>query len=101
MSHAWEKFYEAVRSLASWGSIQKRLANTYICYLAQLESSSLPKEIQSDFDDFRNKLTDNQPFGEEDAVQAKIDKMTDQDAFEYAERIIDMYEYIVRREGPL
>jgi hypothetical protein len=101
MSQAWEKFYEAVRSLASWGTIQERLANTYICYLAELESDNLPEEIKNDFDDFRNKLTDNKPLGEENAVEIKIKNMSDQEAFEFTERIIDMYEYIARREGPL
>ncbi len=101
MSLAWERFYEAVRSLASWGTIQERLSNTYICYLGQLEKDELPPEVQGNFLDLCRSITDGKPFGDGSIVREMVSRMSDEEAFEHAEKIIDIYDNIARHEGPL
>jgi hypothetical protein len=101
MTLAWERFYEAVRSLASWGSIQERLANTYIYYLGQLENEELPAEVRENFLDLRQSITAGKDFGDGSIVRQTVSKMSDEEAFEYVEKIIDIYDNITRQEGPL
>lgn len=101
MSLAWERFYEAVRSLGSWGTIQERLSNTYICYLGQLDKEELPVDIQSNFIDLQRSLTVDKPFGDGSVVKKTVAGMSDEEAFEQVEKIIDIYDYIARLEGPL
>ena len=101
MSVAWERFYEAVRSLASWGTIQERLANTYICYLGQLDKNELPADIQNNFQNLCMGLTGGKPFRDGSVVKETVSRFTDEEAFEYVEKIIDMYDHITRKEGQL
>ena len=101
MSLAWEKFYEAVRSLASWGTIQERLSNTYICYLGQLDKEELPPEVQKNFLDLCQSITAGKPFGDGCVVRETVSGMSNEEAFEHAEKIIDIYDNIARKEGPL
>jgi len=101
MSLAWEKFYEAVRSLASKGSLQERLANTYICYLGQLEKDDVPVEVRENFFDLHKSITTGKEFGDGSIVRQTVEKMSDEEAFEHIEKIIDIYDNIARREGPL
>lgn len=101
MSEAWERFYEAIRSLSSWGTIQQRLANTYLFYLVDVKRQELPEEIRKNFDDLCKALTGGGSFDDETAVRNTASKLTNEEAFEYAERIIDMFDFIARRQGPM
>jgi hypothetical protein len=101
MSLAWERFYEAVRSLASWGTIQERLSNTYICYLGQLDIDELSPDVRENFQDLCLSITAGKPFGDGTIVRETVSGMTDEEAFEHAEKIIDIYDNIARKEGPL
>jgi len=101
MSEVWERFYEAVRSLSSWGTIQQRLANTYLFYLIDVKKEQLPEEIRENFADLCRAFTGGGSSDDEKTVRGSVDKLTREEAFEYAERIIDMYDFIARRQGPL
>jgi HEPN domain-containing protein len=101
MTLAWERFYEAVRSLASWGSIQERLANTYIYYLGQMENEEIPEEVRENFLDLRRSITAGREFGDGSIVRETVGKMSKEEAFEHAEKIIDIYDNIARQEGPM
>ena len=100
INYGWEKFHLAVLSLASGsGSIQSRLANVFVSSLKRVEpSKDLPPELQAEFASILQEMTSVQPKGKEGSLAASAQAMSTERASEIAERIVSMYDTIVRQD---
>jgi len=98
--HAWEIFYKAMPCLASPdSSIQDRLLWAWQSQLIVLRIEELPEDLQAEFQKLHDELTSVEPAADEGTLQATIKRLSDEKAFEYVKRVIDMYDSIARREG--
>jgi hypothetical protein len=100
LSYAWEQFYGAVRGLASWTPIQKRLRGAYGYHLIHVKVEDLPESIRDDFRQLKAKLTSGKPTAGEGTVAAFCNGLTKKQAKGYADRIIAMYDTVARHLGP-
>lgn len=97
MSRAWEKFYLAVRGLAcGQGKIQDRLISAFVHHLVHLQNDELPEKLQNDFQALRQKVTTEEPVGKEGSIKITVSKMSNQEAKECIEKIVDMYNDLCR-----
>lgn len=98
MSYRWEKFFEAVNTLASGsGSIHERLFNA-VAYnnLSGLNRYFPEKDLREKYIDLMNELTEEEPIGNEGSVKATINKMTPEKASELATKIVSMFNKICK-----
>jgi hypothetical protein len=100
MSYRWEKFHLALFALVGWDSIQERLCHSFIHHLMHVDPEKLPSEIKDDFISLSEDLTSGIPVGSEGRVAAFCDKLSNEEAFDYAKRIVSMYDTITRYEEP-
>jgi hypothetical protein len=101
MPYAWEKFNSAIRTLASTGTIQERLADAYRLNLGFLDPDKMPKNLQEEFKKLGEDLTRVPQKGDEGSVAATTATMTDDEAREHIGSIISMYDEVVRYEAKL
>ena len=93
-----EKFTNAVIDLAtSPKSIQQRVCDAYLHSLIHVSVDSLPEEIQIQFQDMDERLTESEPEGDEGSVKATTDKMSDSEASAIATEIWNMY-YVIESD---
>ena len=92
-NYAWEKLYSALLTLISEGSLKDRLASAYISALIRLEPSDLPQDMREEFQILSQNLTKVEPEGDEGKVMATIKSMTDLEAIQSAEKILELYEH--------
>jgi hypothetical protein len=93
---AWEKFFAATLKLASAGPIKQRLLEAFTAYLSDVEQDELPKEIRGDFSALAQSLEQVRPMRGENAIQATVRKMSDDDAARYSRQIVSMLGSISR-----
>jgi len=96
MNIAWERLHLATTELARSGSIKERLIGAYLNHLSTLSESELPGELREDFVDMTRAFNRVRPLPGEDAVQASIRKMSNEDADRYASRIVAMLGTVAR-----
>ncbi len=96
-SYAWEKFYVATTTLVGTSSQRERLEYAFTGALMRLEEKhDLPEDVRDDLNYVREMLTSAKPVGDEGSVSASIAKLSDAQVGELAEKIVSMYEKIVR-----
>ena len=100
MSYTWEKFHQAIHSLAGSGSQRERLVNAYVFNITHVKVEEVPKEIQEEFQKFTKDMTCIPAKGSEGSVQATVNKMTEIEVIQMIERIISMHDTITRHEEP-
>jgi hypothetical protein len=91
-NYTWEKFYSALLTLISEGSLKERLVHAYIGSLIRLDPSDMPNDMREEFVDLRANLTRVEPIGDEGRVTATVKAMSSQEAVQTAEKILSMYE---------
>ena len=98
LNYAEEKFYQAVRSLASEGTLKFRLACAAE-YLIRLKAEDFPDdELRSRFSEIVQKLTAQEPQRDEGSLQASVAAMNDQEVSHIAEEIVSIYADIAGRD---
>jgi hypothetical protein len=97
--YAWEKFYQALLSLAgTTPQIQTRLINASN-YLVRLRNEDLPENLVFDFVKLMKELSSGIPKGNEGTIAAFCNKLSNDDAFHYVEKIISMFNTIMEEEN--
>lgn len=92
-SYTWEKFFDALTSLATGrSSIQERLINAYMYSLAMLRVDDLPAGLREEFVELEEALTHLDPVGDEGKIQATIWAMDEDTASDYAQKIVSLYD---------
>ena len=99
MSTAWEHFFAATSMLASNGPIKHRLAEAYSTHLANIDAEEIPKEIREEFCSLSSCMSSVSPLRGENAVQATVRKMSDNEAGGVAMRIVNMLGIIARNQN--
>lgn len=88
MRAAWESVHLAAVQLADSSPVKHRLVIAFSKYLAQLDSSELPREVRGEFDSLRRDLTRVTPLRGETPVMATVRKMSNEEAGRNAQRIV-------------
>ena len=99
MSSAWERFFAATSMLASNGPIKHRLAEAYRVHLENLDAEEVPKEIRDEFCSLSTCMSSVRPLRGENAVDATVRKMSDNEAGGVAMRIVNMLGTIARNQS--
>jgi hypothetical protein len=96
----WEKFCEAVNTLASEpGSIQERLFNAVVYNNFMMLYHHFPEEdLRGEFRDLMDELTKEEPVGNESKLKATIEKMSSEKASELASKIVSIFDEICKRD---
>jgi hypothetical protein len=96
MATVWECFLSAAAVLASAGSVKQRLADAYASHLADIDQEDLPRELREEFMALGGSLSSMRPLPGETAVQATVRKMSETQAAQCAQRIIDLLGSLTR-----
>lgn len=88
MKAAWESVHLAAVQLADSSPVKQRLIAAFSNYLAELDSSELPREARAEFDCIRRDLTRVPPMRGESPVVATVRKMSNEEAARNAQRIV-------------
>lgn len=99
MSNPWENFFAATMVLASSGPIKHRLMHAYRSHLQELDQEELPKEIREEFTSMSACMSRVKPLRGETPAQASVRKMSDSDAGQVANRIVNMLGVIARTQA--
>lgn len=90
-----EKFTGAVRGMAvSPKSLQERIADAYIYHIMHVKTEEVPDDVKFKFEGIRERLTSVEPVGGEGSVMASVRDMSDNEAMEIANGIVDIYDHI-------
>lgn len=99
MNSTWEHFFAATAVLASAGPIKHRLAEAYRAHLEGIDEDDLPKEIRDEYSTLSTCMRRVRPMRGETAIQATVRKMSDVEAGNVAERIVNMLGVLARVQG--
>lgn len=92
MSTVMEQMQRAALTLACAGTIKDRLASAYRDHLAPIESADLPRDLAEDLIAVRRAMVRERPLcRSEDAVQATVRKMSNDEAVEIAGRVVMLF----------
>lgn len=92
MSTVIEQMQRAALTLACTGPIKDRLASAYREHLASIESADLPRDLADDLIAVRRAMVRERPLCRtEDAVQATVRKMSNEEAVEIAGRVVMLF----------
>lgn len=87
-----EQMQLAALTLACTGPIKDRLASAYRDHLAAIESADLPRDLADDLIAVRRAMVRERPLcRSEDAVQATVRKMSNDEAVELASRVVMLF----------
>jgi len=95
-----QKFRDAVEILARPDPIKKRLYDACLG-LHVLAYREPQHEMQASIDQLWYELTEKEAIADEGTLKATIDGLSENEAYDYAVKIIRIYEIIVRREGSI
>lgn len=91
LDYVHEKLSVAVASMAtSTATLQNRLADAYISGFHTLKPADFPADLQSSYEEIRNDLTKVPARGDEGTVVATTRAMSDEDATNLIDRIVDL-----------
>lgn len=90
--YAREKFWQAIHSLISYGSIQERLASAAMI-LTRLHrpDEDLPEHLRDEFKTLMHELTKEPAVGDEGTINATTRKLTAEQGGKLAEKILRIY----------
>lgn len=98
VNYAWEKFFDAVLSLArSRDNIKTRLKRAYIESIHFVDIEDIPENALDDFKYLENEITRAESFGAEGLVAASIDEMSEDEIVKLIEKIVSIYDKVVRK----
>jgi hypothetical protein len=101
MSHAVELLEAAILSLARSGAIKDRLTTAYRDFLLGVDTTELPREARSDFDELRRSMERERPMSRgDDAVRATVRKMSNAEAERLAALVVRMFGACGRSTAP-
>jgi hypothetical protein len=98
MSSTWEHFFAATAVLVSARPIKQRLVDAYRMHLAPIDREELPKEIREEFYSVCDCMSCVRPLRGETAEQATVRKMSDHEASQVANRILNMLGTLARMQ---
>ena len=88
-------FHHAMQALIGRGTIHERLIAACVeCHLLALPYQDLPDEVQDKFLEFKKDLTKVAAVDEK-IIRATINKMTEEEALEAADKILRIYNIIL------
>ncbi len=96
MCHVADKFYAAVRTLATDLPVKQRLICAYVDHLESLAEDDVPEAIQPRFEALRQAMTAVPPTEKETAVQVSVRKMSPAEAGRFTRSILAMFAELVR-----
>lgn len=92
MSTVIEQVQRAALTLTCTGPIKERLACAYRQHLASIESADLPRDLADDLIAVRRAMVRERPLSRgEDAVQATVRKMSNEEAVQIAGRVVMLF----------
>jgi hypothetical protein len=100
MKAAWESVHLAAVQLADSSPVKHRLVLAFSKYLADLDSSELPREARIEFDALRRDMTRVAPLRGETPVVATVRKMSNDEAGRNAQRIVRLLGALAADEAP-
>ena len=97
MSTVMEQMQLAALALACAGPIKDRLASAYRDHLAAIESADLPRDLADDLIAVRRAMVRERPLcRSEDAVQATVRKMSNDEASRHAAAVVKIFAGVAR-----
>lgn len=96
MCHVTDKFYAAVRTLATDAPLKQRLINAYVDQLESLADDDLPAALAPRFEALRQAMTAVPPTEKETAVQVSVRKMSPAEAARHTRIILAVFSELVR-----
>jgi hypothetical protein len=95
LSYASEKYTRAMRLLVvSHGSLQERLSDAFRSHLSSIMASrDLPPGLRAEHEELHAQVT-RCPGGDEGSIAATFRRMSDREASEVAEQVVDLYHKI-------
>ncbi len=101
MSTVMEQMQLAALALTCTGPIKDRLASAYREHLASIESADLPRDLADDLIAVRRAMVRERPLCRaEDAVQATVRKMSNEEAVEIAGRVVMLFGALCGQSQP-
>jgi hypothetical protein len=91
MTENWEHFRRAALVLVGPGPVKQRLCDAYLKHLQQVDSRSLPRELQIDYAALSDTLHSAPATGGLGAVEATVRKMSEAEAGSLSARLLGMY----------
>ncbi len=88
---SWENWSKAIHTLVGMGTIQERLISAYVHNLIHVQTENLQEKVRKGFDELSKDLTEIGPDSGEGSVEATVNEMYDEEAYEYSYKILDMY----------
>jgi hypothetical protein len=96
MISAWDNLHSATLELVRSTPIKQRLIAAYRRHLASVEKEQLPNEVHGSFEQVMHSLAGVTPMRGEDAVQASVRKMSNQEADDCAALIVEIFGVMCR-----
>jgi hypothetical protein len=96
MCHVADKFYAAVRTLATDAPLKQRLISAYVDHLEALAEEDVPEAIQTRFVALRQAMNAVPPTEKETAVQVSVRKMSQAEAARFTRSILVMFAEQIR-----
>jgi hypothetical protein len=96
MCQVTDKFYAAVRTLTTDGTVKQRLVSAYVDHLEALAEDDIPAAIAPRFEALRLAMTAVPPTEKETAVQVSVRKMSQAEAARHTRAILALFADLVR-----
>lgn len=100
MAAAWESLHRAALEIASADSVKQRVTNAFSRHLEELDVGSLPSELRPQYLDLVARLTRVHPLRGETAVAATVRKMSNEEAAECAQQIVELLAEVATVRAP-
>ena len=91
MSVLSEEFHAAMRVLVGSGPVKQRLLDAYRNHLAALREQDMPEALHPRFAALKASMHEARPAGGLTAPEASVRKMSERDAADQAEAILEMF----------
>jgi hypothetical protein len=98
MTTTWDLFHGAALALVGTGTVKQRVALAYRRHLSNLDVDTLPRDLRNDYQWLRERLTSGRAVGGLGVVEATVRKMSDPEASQCAERIVEMFSVLTATE---
>ncbi len=99
MCHIADKFYAAVRTLATDAPLKQRLISAYVDHLEALAEDDVPQAVQPRFEALRQAMTAVPPTEKETAVQVSVRKMSQAEAGRLSRSVLAIFAELVRAKS--
>jgi hypothetical protein len=96
MCHVADKFYAAVRTLATDAPVKQRLICAYVDHLESLAEDDVPEAVRPRFEALKAAMNAVPATERETAVQVSVRKMSPAEAGRFTRSILAMFAELVR-----